>query len=1079
MIDRFAAAVGDWDREAFSRWLEWAETSAEDLTHLLTEPAAAADDDAQPSWTTTVAAIVERALSPSARWPPPEVRVDPAVVCIDKDGLRAAAVDALLARREPVPFREMLVPVVHVARARLAAHADGIVANRDCVSPLGQLSVGAYAALEHDLIERLSSLAAPTIWAEFNRSRPAGLTLLAAFGAGAVTVEEDPREEEYQRFVDRMLDDGLVTLLTQYPVLARLLAVAAELWADATAELLTRLHDDWSALEATFGVLAPSVGGDITDIPPIAAVASIVGGLSDPHRGNRCVIALSFACGVRVVYKPKPLALELRYMELLEWCNAREPALTQRTLRILNRGAYGWSEHIAFEPCQDAAAVTRYYRRAGMHLCLLHALGASDCHAENIIACGEYPVIIDTETFLNAEPPPLDQGDSLPTFDSVLRTGLLPRWECRYDTQTTIDVSGLGFVDGQPSPELGWAHANTDLMRAETVVRRTARLPNVPVVDGVGQPPIAFVAQLVDGYSEMHRLLVAHRDELVAPDGPLAAMRDCETRFVFRPTSVYLALLKGLGPEQLRSGAATWIHCAHVFRAVTRAPMRPAAWPLVGAEMEALTRLDVPVFTVGATATALHDDRAGSPPVPYFARSGYDECTARLAALNDVSLRLQVELIRGAVYSGVASAHVATAERDGVATARRDDGEPVLAADELVAEALELAAELERRAIRSAGDRTDWVGMVYSGRTNRMQVELVGESLFDGRCGIALFLAACWQATVEPTFRDRALDALEPLRRRLRGPETARTAEELVTAIGRGGATGVGSLVYTLVTVGRLIDETALLDDARRLAAALTDEDTSEVDVVKGGAGALLALLALHRATGDEFALAQADAWGRRLMGSRTWMRGADGAASPGVGFAHGTAGIWYALLRLASVTANRQLRADVATGLADEARGTCWQAGDDGHGGAGSEIPRGLARTWCNGLPGIALARLGGLDVLDDAVVRRDLEIALERTAIGDDSGVDHLCCGNLGRVDVLIEASARLREPRLRADAVRLVSRVVQRARRTHGYRLQGELFGATYFDPSFFHGIGGIGYALLRVARPGTLPCVLLWQ
>ena len=50
-------------------------------------------------------------------------------------------------------------------------------------------------------------------------------------------------------------------------------------------------------------------------------------------------------------------------------------------------------------PCKNESEVEHYYFRMGIHLFLGYALGATDLHGENIIAHGEYPVIIDMETY--------------------------------------------------------------------------------------------------------------------------------------------------------------------------------------------------------------------------------------------------------------------------------------------------------------------------------------------------------------------------------------------------------------------------------------------------------------------------------------------------------------------------------------------------------------------------------------------------------------------------------------------------------------------------------------------------------
>lgn len=48
--------------------------------------------------------------------------------------------------------------------------------------------------------------------------------------------------------------------------------------------------------------------------------------------------------------------------------------------------------------CKNESEVEHCYFRMGIHLFLGYALGATDLHGENI-AHGEYPVIIDMETY--------------------------------------------------------------------------------------------------------------------------------------------------------------------------------------------------------------------------------------------------------------------------------------------------------------------------------------------------------------------------------------------------------------------------------------------------------------------------------------------------------------------------------------------------------------------------------------------------------------------------------------------------------------------------------------------------------
>jgi lantibiotic modifying enzyme len=87
----------------------------------------------------------------------------------------------------------------------------------------------------------------------------------------------------------------------------------------------------------------------------------------------------------------------------------------------------------------------------------------------------------------------------------------------------------------------------------------------------------------------------------------------------------------------------------------------------------------------------------------------------------------------------------------------------------------------------------------------------------------------------------------------------------------------------------------------------------------------------------------------------------------------------------------------------------------------------------------------------------------------------MDHLCCGNLGRAEVLLEASRILADPDLLAAARDLAARALLRAERSGGYGC-APFGGSDLTDPSLFRGEAGIGFACLRLAGRHELPCLL---
>jgi len=130
----------------------------------------------------------------------------------------------------------------------------------------------------------------------------------------------------------------------------------------------------------------------------------------------------------------------------------------------------------------------------------------------------------------------------------------------------------------------------------------------------------------------------------------------------------------------------------------------------------------------------------------------------------------------------------------------------------------------------------------------------------------------------------------------------------------------------------------------------------------------------------------------------------------------------------------------------------------------------------WCHGASGIGLARLGILDALTNAQIRRDIDVAVEITAEMPRVALDHLCCGNFGRLEFLFTAGRRLNRTGLVALARARAYETVAHARKAGGFNWR---VGNDQFNLGFFTGLSGVGYTLLRFAHPDVLPSVMLWD
>ncbi len=471
-------------------------------------------------------------------------------------------------------------------------------------------------------------------------SRTLVLELNVARLRGQLTGESP--EERFQSYCELLRKpDVLISMLEEYPVLARLIAECTAIWTDVCLEFLSRLSADWADLLANF----------CQDSHP-GLLTGVEFGAGDTHRKGRSVAVASFESGFRLVYKPRSLAVDLHFQELLRWINLREPQLPVRILHILDRSSHGWVEFVPAGSCTTIQEVQRFYQRQGGYLALLYALEAVDFHSENLIAAGEHPVMIDLESLLHprAEMAGLSEArhaadDSDPW--TVLQVGLLPFLLYGEAGEKGIDLSGMGYRAGQVSP-MGlprWEDPGTDSMR---LIHKQVPLPercNRPSLRGQEVGLKDYREDVVAGFTRVYELLVRHRDHLISA-GPLSLFAKDEVRFIARNTQTYGSLLEaGYHPDVLRDALdrdrlfdLLWIEVEH----------RPELARLIRAEQADLVQGDIPIFTTQPDSsdlwTSTKERIAG-----FFSRPSLSLVHRRLEIMGPQDLARQVGLIEGAL----------------------------------------------------------------------------------------------------------------------------------------------------------------------------------------------------------------------------------------------------------------------------------------------------------------------------------------------------------------------------------------------------------------------------------------------
>ncbi|MEZ4294640.1 MAG: DUF4135 domain-containing protein [Polyangiaceae bacterium] len=166
-------------------------------------------------------------------------------------------------------------------------------------------------------------------------------------------------EERFASFVLRLRDpEVMLAIFREYPVLARCLWNAVEQCVAFGLEFFGHLLSDWALIKAEY-----AHGEDPGEL------VFLEGNAGDPHRGGRSVVLMRFANGMRLVYKPKSLSVDVHFQELIEWLNARGLTPQLRSIRVIDRGAYGYIEHVDGATCGSEDEVKRFYRRQGRWCC--------------------------------------------------------------------------------------------------------------------------------------------------------------------------------------------------------------------------------------------------------------------------------------------------------------------------------------------------------------------------------------------------------------------------------------------------------------------------------------------------------------------------------------------------------------------------------------------------------------------------------------------------------------------------------------------------------------------------------------
>ena len=404
-----------------------------------------------------------------------------------------------------------------------------------------------------------------------------------------------------------------------------------------------------------------------------------------------------------------------------------------------------------------------------------------------------------------------------------------------------------------------------------------------------------------------------------------------------------------------------------------------------------------------------------------------------------------------------------------------------------------IGARLCRDAIW-AGKRCNWVGAVAAsgmsaagGRKRAPTHRACGADLYGGTSGIAAFLARLYASTGDEIFHLTAEGAIRQALARL---------DDFAPGARSGFYKGLTGIAYVLSELAEIFGVEKFAAMALLILEDVSKDDPGRQgpDVLAGSAGAIPALLEIHRKRREDFLLEMAVSHGEHLLSAAvksdagwSW-QSTSTPRRQRVGFARGAAGIAWALLELSHATGQQRFRlaAEQAFRWEQDAPGDVDENQPDSclasEARAGDSAARWNSAAWSDGASGDALAKLRAHELTRERAYMGEAQAALRMTTmlLSDSSSAAgredfSLAHGLAGAAEVLLRASRVLEDESHRVFAERVGRRGIERYREDNlpwpcGTPEKVE-------TPNLMSGLAGIGYFYLRLHDASKTPSLLM--
>lgn len=363
----------------------------------------------------------------------------------------------------------------------------------------------------------------------------------------------------------------------------------------------------------------------------------------DLHNG-KSVAFITFKNGKKLVYKPRNEDNSLLLEKVVVFLAQGTKIKDYHFIQYYAQEDHSWEIIAEHRLCNTVEEIEKYYYRAGVLLSAFYFLNSYDMHNENIISCGEYPVVVDCETITCA--PQRSASNAQKGLNaSVLHTGFIPYFT--KDDVYGLNISGVLSEKGtdvyseNEQYQLVVNNGKVEYQRSQ--YQAAENQSAVSLLNGETLERELVKQHLIMGFKDACLFALSHKDEFSVLVKDFAFERRIISRQILRSTQVYFEFLTaGLHPEMLQDNDKR-----HDLFMILSRNFVPGnfGYLRVQREISDLEKGNIPLFYTNLDSTDLF---SGKEVVckDYFLESPVDCVLGKINEFNEELLDYQIDLIK-------------------------------------------------------------------------------------------------------------------------------------------------------------------------------------------------------------------------------------------------------------------------------------------------------------------------------------------------------------------------------------------------------------------------------------------------